>query len=104
MLFELRQYRTKPGQRDAWVRYIHAEVIPFQTAKGMKIIGTWVGEQEDDLFVWMRQFESEAERERLYKEVYESDEWKNRIGPPIREMLDGPRAVITRLEPAPNPA
>jgi hypothetical protein len=101
VLFELRQYRTKPGQRENWVRYIHAEVIPFQTAKGMKIIGTWIGEQEDDLFVWMREFASEEERERLYKEVYESDEWKNRIGPPIRDMLDRERMVVTRMTPVP---
>ena len=99
MLIELRQYRAKPGQRDNWVRYIHEKVIPFQTSKGMKILGTWVGEQEDDLFVWMREFESEEERVRLYKEVYESEEWKERISPPIRDMLDGPRIVVTRLVP-----
>jgi hypothetical protein len=67
----------------------------------MKIIGTWIAEEEDDLFVWMRQFESEAERERLYKEVYESEEWKERIGPPIRDMLERGKAVITRLLPVP---
>jgi len=101
VLFELRQYRTKPGQRENWVRYIHAEVIPFQTAKGMKIIGTWVAEQEDDLFVWIREFESEAERERLYKEVYDSDEWKQRIAPPIGDMLERERIVVTRMTPVP---
>jgi hypothetical protein len=101
MLYELRQYRTKPGQRETWVSYFHAEVVPFQTSKGMKVLGSWVGEEEDDLFVWMREFASEEERVRLYKEVYETDEWKNRIGPPIRDMLDGPRIVVTRLLSAP---
>ena len=99
MLIELRQYRTRPGQREKWVRYMHETIIPFQTAKGMTILGTWVGEQEDDLFVWMRQFASEEERVRLYQKVYESDEWKERIAPPIEEMLERGRAVITRLVP-----
>src|SRR5207248_9087438 len=95
----MRQYRTKPGQRENWVRYLHETVAPFQTSKGMKILGTWIGEQEDDLFVWMRQFEDEEERVRLYAAVYDSAEWKERIAPPIGDMLERGKAVITRLVP-----
>ena len=65
MLVELRQYRTRPGQRENWVRYMEQEIVPFQRSKGMTILGTWVAEQEDDLFVWLRQFDSEEERVRL---------------------------------------
>ena len=99
MLFELRQYRTHPGQRDNWVNFMEDVIIPFQTAQGMTIVGSWVGEEEDDLFVWVRRFESEADRQRLYKDVYESDEWKNNIAPKIPEMLDRSRIVVTRLNP-----
>ena len=66
----------------------------------MEILGTWIGEEEDDLFVWMRRFESEAERERLYEAVYQSDHWKEKIDPKVPDMLDRERTVITRLEPA----
>ncbi len=59
MFYELRQYRTRPGQREAWVRYMEEVIIPFQVSKGMVILGSWVGEQEDDLYVWIRRFESE---------------------------------------------
>jgi hypothetical protein len=96
-LVELRQYRTQPGQRENWVRFMNDAIIPFQTSKGMKILGTWVAEQEDDLFVWMREFESEEERVRLYAEVYESDYWKNEVAPKVTDMLDRGRSVITRL-------
>ena len=102
MLFELRQYRMRPGQQDNWVKYMEEVIIPFQTAKGMTILGSWVGEQEDDLFVWIRQFEGEADRERLYKDVYESDEWKEKIAPPIGDMLDRDRMVVTRMTPTPR--
>lgn len=102
MLFELRQYRMRPGQRDNWVRFMEEEIIPFQTAQGMQIIGSWVGEQEQDLFVWIRRFESEAERERLYAAVYESDHWKNTIGPRVPEMIDREQIKVTRMLPTPN--
>jgi hypothetical protein len=102
MLFELRQYRMRPGQQDNWVKYMEEVIIPFQTTKGMTILGSWVGEQEDDLFVWIRQFDSEADRERLYRDVYDSDEWKERIAPPIPEMLDREKMVVTRMTPTPR--
>jgi hypothetical protein len=100
MLFELRQYRTRPGQRENWVRFFEEKIAPFQTSKGMVILGHWIGEQEDDLFVWMRQFDSESDRVRLYADVYESDYWKNDVAPHIPALLDRERMVITRLEPA----
>ena len=99
MFLELRQYRTHPGQRDNWVKYMEEIIIPFQVSKGMVIVGSFVGEQEDDLYVWIRRFESESERERLYEAVYESDEWRNNISPEIPGMLDGDKIVVTRLEP-----
>ncbi len=102
MFFELRQYRLRPGQRDAWVRFVEARVIPFQSARGMVIVGSWLGETEDDLYVWMRRFEDEAERERLYAAVYDTDEWKNEIGPRVGELIDRERITVTRIVPTPR--
>jgi hypothetical protein len=100
--FELRQYRTLPGQRENWVRFMEEEIIPFQVAKGMVISGSFVGEQEDDLYVWIRRFESEAEREQQYEAVYQSDHWKNNIGPKVPTMLDRSKMVVTRIEATPK--
>ena|SRR5436190_1789191 len=102
VVFELRQYRTRPGQRENWVKYMEEVIIPFQTGKGMNILGSWVGEEEDDLFVWIRRFESEQHREKLYKDVYESDEWKEKIAPKIPEMLDRERMKVSRMNPTPR--
>jgi hypothetical protein len=99
MLFELRQYRMRPGQQDNWVKYMEEVIIPFQTARGMTIVGSWVGEEEDDLFVWIRRFESEEERVRMYKDVYESDEWKNDIAPKIPDMMIREQIKVTRMNP-----
>ena len=97
MFFELRQYRTRPGKRDEWVRFMEEKIIPFQLSKGMVIVGSFVAEQEDDLYVWIRRFDSEQERERLYHEIYESDYWKNDITPRVSELLDREQIKVTRL-------
>jgi hypothetical protein len=104
MFFELRQYRTHPGQRENWVRYMEEVIIPFQTERGMTIVGSFVGQEEDDLYVWIRQFENDAEKDRLYQAVYQSDRWKNEIGPKIPEMLDREQIKVTRIEATPASA
>ncbi len=102
MLFELREYHTKPGQRDRWVKFMEEVIIPFQISKGMVIIANFVGEAEDDLYIWIRRFADEAAREELYKAVYETDYWKNEISPLAGEMLDRTKTVVTRLNPTPQ--
>ncbi len=102
MFYELRQYRTKPGQRQNWVDFMEEVIIPFQVSKGMVIAGSFVGEEEDDLYIWMRRFDDEAQRERLYEAVYQSDEWINEIAPKVGELLDRDKIVVTRIEPTPK--
>jgi hypothetical protein len=102
MFFELRQYRTLPGQRDAWVKVMEEVIIPFQASKGMVIVGSFVAQQEDDLYIWIRRFESEEERVALYKAVYETDYWQNEVSPKVGQMLDRARMVITRIEATPR--
>ena len=102
MFFELREYRTLPGQRENWVRFMEEEIIPFQVSKGMVILGSFTGEEEDDLYIWIRRFESEAQREKLYAAVYESERWVNEIGPEVPKMLDRSKIVVRRIEATPR--
>jgi hypothetical protein len=102
VFFELRQYRIKDGKRAEWVKLMEEEIIPFQISKGMVVVGSFVAEQEPDLYIWIRRFDSEEDRERLYKAVYDSDQWKNVIKPKTDVLLDRSRMVITRIEPTPK--
>ena len=102
MFFELREYRTLPGQRENWVKFMEEEIIPFQESQGMTILGSFTGEEEDDLYIWIRRFESEAQREKLYAAVYESDRWVNDIGPKVPEMLDRDKIIVRRIEATPR--
>jgi len=68
----------------------------------MVVLGSFVGEQEEDLYVWIRRFDSEEQREALYAKVYQSDTWQNEISPLVGDMLDRERIVVTRLVPTPK--
>lgn len=102
MFYELRQYKIKPGKMATWVEFMEETIIPFQTECGMEITGSYRGEDDDSVYVWTRRFESEAQREALYAAVYESDRWKNDIGPQIGDLMDRSAIQVTRIVPTPN--
>ena len=99
MLFELRRYRCKEGRRDEWVELMETRLIPAQIAAGMSIVGSFVDEGDPDVYVWIRRFDSEAERERLYAAFYRSDEWLNELSPLVDEYLHRDQIEVTRLNP-----
>ena len=100
--YELRQYKVKPGKIDEWVRIMEEEIIPFQVSKGMVITASYRGETDPSVYFWVRRFESEAQREAQYKEVYESDYWKTKIAPRVPDILDRSAMVVTRVVPTPR--
>jgi len=102
LLFELRQYWCKPGKRDEWARYMDETIIPYQVSKGMVVVGSFTDEEDADHYVWIRRFEDEAERERLYKAVYETEAWEKDMMPHVTEMLERERSVISRLHATPK--
>jgi hypothetical protein len=81
---------------------VEEEIIPFQVSKGMVILGSFVGQEEDDLYVWMRRFESEDARQRQYEAVYESDHWKKIIAPQVPMLIDREAIKVTRIEATPK--
>lgn len=101
MFFELRQYQLRPGKRDEWVKLMDEVIIPFQMSKGMVIHGSFVDE-ENDVYVWMRRFESEDERKRLYASVYENDWWQNEMSDKVGEMIDREKTVVRVIKATPR--
>ena len=97
--YELRQYKVLNGQMENWLKVMQEEIIPFQVAKGMVIAGSFRGEDDESVYVWVRRFENEEKRDELYSAVYESEVWKNDISPRLSTMLDRDAMVVTRLSP-----
>ena len=102
MFFELRQYSIRPGQRANWVKCMEEEIIPFQTKMGMVIVGSFVGETDESVYVWIRRFADEEDCRRLYEAVYQSEYWKNDISPRVGAMIDRDQIKVTRLVATPH--
>ncbi len=103
-VFELRQYQVKPGKMDAWLDLMEGEIIPFSVAKGMMPIASFRGEEDQSVYFWIRRFEDEAERGKLYTAFYESDHWKQVLSPKVGELINREasqvqRVLATRLSP-----
>ena len=103
MFFELRTYRTKPGKLDQWAKIMDEKIIPFQISRGVVVVGSFIGEEEDNLYVWIRRFESEEERMQLYKAVYEDEIWLKELKPLADALLDRALGIdVKRLVATPK--
>jgi hypothetical protein len=42
------------------------KIVPFQTSKGVVVIGLFISESDPDLYYWIRRFDSEEARSQIY--------------------------------------
>ena len=97
--YEIRQYKIRRGKMDEWLKVMESEIIPFQVSKGMVITGSYRGETDESDYVWLRRFNTEKERVRLYKAVYEDPHWVNDIGPRVGKLIHRDKIVVKRVVP-----
>ncbi len=102
MIFELREYRIKTGMRSSWVKLMDEMIIPFQQKMGMTIIGSFIAIEENDLYIWIRGFNSEEERKELYDKVYGSEYWKKDVRNAMGDMLIKSEVKVTMMDSTPG--
>ena len=96
--FELRIYKIFPGKTKEWLDLMEGTIIPFQVSKGMVIHGSFVDDDDDETYIWIRRFSSLKSKEKLYKDVYESEEWLNEMVDKVGELIDRNRTVVRNLK------
>lgn len=77
-VLELRNYLTKPGQRDKFISYFESDFIDSQNAIGGYVLGQFRVKDADDNFFWIRGFHDMASRSRYLPEFYRGSFWKER--------------------------
>ena len=112
--FELRIYEVYPNKMSEWIEFMDAEIIPFQKERGMEINGTFIMNSSDEFFekegerkmrsekkgstyVWIRRFQDQDHKKRLYEAVYECSEWIDYYRPKVRELINLNTIVVHNL-------
>ena len=100
-LFEIRQYQVNPRKMEEWIGFMECRVVPCMTSKGIVVTAMFQGEEDENLHVWIRRFNDETHREKLYRAVYESDEWQSEIKPTVRKLVDVEKTIVHRVKGTP---
>ena len=99
MIYEIREYTIKDARREEWVALMEEKIIPFQISCGIVVVASFVSDEDESTYVWIRRFADEKERTDLYEAVYESDFWVNEMGPLVEAMLDRDKSRVLKLVP-----
>lgn len=75
-VLELRNYVTRPGQRDKFISYFETNFIDSQNEIGGYILGQFRVKDAGDNFFWIRGFHDMASRSRYLPEFYRGSFWK----------------------------
>jgi len=94
---QVRVYRIKPGQLDAFVEEWREQMAPLRQRFGFEVVAAWAS-KEDDTFVWVLSHEGDfAAADREY---YMSPERAALDPDPARHIVE-PRAFVARPVPFP---
>lgn len=99
MIYELRQYWSKPGQRDALVALLESEIFPMQVAGGVRVVASFADADDPDHYVWIRGWESLDERQRVTDAVYGSAHWLDDLKPRVHALMQTDRTTVALLGP-----
>ena len=88
MIVEVRSYRIKPGHREEFIKLFETRAVPALRAHGMKVLGPLIDLENPNKFVWMRSFPSLEERDRMSKEFYGGELWKNELEAIAMRLLE----------------
>ena len=88
MLIELRTYKTRPGQREAFIKVFEEKARPAQEEAGIQILGQFRSLEDENVFIWLRGFPNEEERQARLDAFYGSDYWRNSLRDEIVSLLE----------------
>jgi hypothetical protein len=92
-VIEVRVYKVAEGKMDEWERFFHDRLVEPQEKAGIKILSAYRTLEDENLFVWSRQFSSKANMAKERAAFYESDDWKKVLQPELKQ-----RGLIEKVE------
>jgi hypothetical protein len=92
-IIEVRVYKVAEGKMEEWERFFHDRLVEPQEKAGIKILSAYRTLEDENLFVWSRQFSSKANMPKERAAFYESDQWKKVLYPELKQ-----KGLIEKVE------
>ena len=92
-VIEVRVYKVAEGKMDEWERFFHNKLIEPQEKAGIKVLNAYRTLEDENLFVWSRQFSSKANMQKERAAFYQSDQWKKVLQPELKQ-----KGLIEKVE------
>lgn len=96
-LFELRNYTTRPGRRDALVDLFERHFLDAYEGAGTRVVGTFTNLRNPDRWIWIRAFADNRARGEALDGFYSSREWLARRAAANDTIADISDALLLRL-------
>lgn len=87
-VLELRQYTTRPGERDTLISLFDRHLVESQEAEGMTVIGQFRDRRRPDRFVWIRGFSDMESRHTALERFYGGPVWAEHRNEANATMLE----------------
>ncbi|SDG08638.1 NIPSNAP protein [Lentzea fradiae] len=100
MFYEIRTEHARTGMGPELARYMDRTVIPLHREMGMTVVGSFTATDDEDTFVWVRRFESPADRERVLAAVHGHPRCAA-VADTVSALVSG-RETTVRLTPTPG--
>jgi hypothetical protein len=92
-IIEVRVYKVAEGKMDEWERFFHDKLVEPQEKAGIKILSAYRTLEDENLFVWSRQFSSKANMQKERAAFYQSNQWKKVLQPELKQ-----KGLIEKVE------
>lgn len=100
-VFELRNYRARPGRRDDLIAMFEAHFLDAYTRAGATVLGTFRNPDEPNRWFWIRAFPDIASRPSILKGFYTSQDWLTRADACNATIADTSDAYLMRMASPP---
>lgn len=87
-VLELRQYTTRPGERETLISIFDRHFVESQEAEGMTVIGQFRDRRRPDRFVWIRGFSDMESRHAALERFYGGPVWAEHRNAANATMLE----------------
>jgi len=95
-VLELRQYTTRPGERETLISIFDRHFVESQEMEGMAVIGQFRDRRRPDRFVWIRGFSDMESRHAALERFYGGPVWAEHRNEANATMLEFHDVLLLR--------